>query len=173
MFKKISFSLLAVLLGFGVTLAALYFWRNSGGAQKKPESNLIGGKLPPANLSATGGEKFSGEDLLKGKVLIMFLSADCEACNAEIRQMAEMYPQISSQIQVYGINVDPKEKQNALAENKNINFPLLTDEKREFAASLSVKGVPTKFLIEDGIIKKVFLGRFIDKTDARQKLELP
>lgn len=171
MLKKISISLLTVLLGFGVTLAALYHWRSA--APKTPESNLIGAKLPPANLSMANGEKFGGEELLKGKVLIMFLSADCEACKAEIRQIAEMYPNISSQIQVYGVNTDPKEKQNALSENKNINFPLLKDEKREFAASLSVKGVPTKFLIQDGIIKKVFVGRFIDPADARRKLELP
>lgn len=170
MFKKITLPILTVLLGFAVTLAALYLWRNN--APRKPEQKLIGEKLPAAKLAASG-ESFDDRTLRQGKVLIMFLSADCEACKAEIEQMAEMYPEISSQVKVYGINVDSKEKQIRLAENKNIKFPVFTDEKREFADSLSVKGVPTKFLIQDGIIKKVLLGRFIDQTDARQKLELP
>lgn len=170
MLKKITIPLLTVLLGFVAMLALLNLWRNN--APKRAEFSLIGEKLPASNLSAASGENFDNQDLRQGKVLIMFLSADCEACKAEIGQMAEMYPQISSQIKVYGINVDPKEKQNALAENKNINFPILTDEKREFANSLAVKGVPTKFLIQDGIIRKVVIGRFIDQTDARQKMEL-
>lgn len=171
MLKKISITLVALALGFGLTLGILFLWRNN--IPKKPELNLIGEKLPAANLSTPDGENFDDNALRRGKVLIMFLSADCEACQAEIQQMAEMHPQISAQIRIYGISVDPKEKQNPLAANKNINFPLLTDEKREFADALSVKGVPTKFLIQDGIIKKVSLGRFIDQTDARQKLELP
>ncbi|HEY0047642.1 MAG TPA: TlpA disulfide reductase family protein [Pyrinomonadaceae bacterium] len=171
MLKKISISLAALLLGFGLTFGAIFFWRNN--TPRKPEANLIGGNLPAANLSTANGEIFDNKELSKGKVLIMFLSADCTACKAEIQQIAEMYPTISSQIQIYGINVDPKEKQNALAENKDINFPVLIDDKREFANSLLVKGVPTKFLIQDGIVKKVFVGRFIDRNDARQKMELP
>lgn len=172
MLKKISISLAALLLGFGLTFGAIFFWRNN--TARKPQADLLGGQLPPAaNLSTASGEIFDNKELSKGKVLIMFLSADCTACKAEIQQIAEMYPTISSQIQIYGINVDPKEKQNALAENKDINFPVLIDDKREFANSLSVKGVPTKFLVQDGIVKKVFVGRFIDQTDAQQKLELP
>ncbi|HEX8367149.1 MAG TPA: redoxin domain-containing protein [Pyrinomonadaceae bacterium] len=171
MLKKISITLAALLLGFGLTLGILFLWRNN--TPNKPELNLIGEKLPAANLSTANGENFDDSALRQGKVLIMFLSADCEACKAEIQQMAEMYPQISARIQIYGISVDPKEKQNPVAANKNINFPVLTDEKREFANALSVKGVPTKLLVQDGVIKKVSLGRFIDPNDARQKLELP
>jgi peroxiredoxin len=171
MLKKIFIPLLTVFIGFGITLEALSLWRNN--TPKKPGQSLIGEKLPASNLATAKGEIFDNQALQKGRVLIMFLSADCEACKAEIEQIAEMYPQISPQIQIYGVNVDPKEKQNALAENKNINFPVLTDEKREFADALSVKGVPTKFLIQDGVVKKVFLGRFINQTDAQRKLELP
>jgi peroxiredoxin len=171
MLRKITVPLAALLVGFGLTFGVVYLWRNS--AAKKPEANLIGERLPAAALSTPNGEKFDNAELAKGKVLIIFLSAACDACKTEIGQIKEIYPEISSQIRFYGINVDPKEKQNALAENKDINFPVVLDENREFAGSLAVKGVPTKFLIEDGVIKKIFLGRFIDKTDARQKLELP
>lgn len=179
MLKKISVSLLAILLGFGLTFGAIYAWRNSGGANaetaaKKPELlNSIGEKLPPSNLTTSSGENFDDAELRTGKVLIIFLSSDCAACGLEIQQLAEIYPAASSQIRFYGISVDPAEKRNALAENKNINFPVAFDENREFAKSLAVKGVPTKFLVVDGIVKKVFQGKFPDSAEARRKLELP
>ena len=128
-------------------------------------------KMVNVDLYDLNGEKFDKEELFTGKVLLVFISSDCSACQAETVQLTNFYPTIINQIKIYAMSVDPIEKANEFNNLGNHpGFQILVDKDRIMTNALLLRGVPTKILIKDGIIEKVLLGKFVDEADIKKKI---
>lgn len=110
------------------------------------------------------------EEMMKGKVLLMFFLSDCSACKRETEFINKTYSTLPSDFKIYGISFEDKEKLLDFVKTNQVKFPILQSGIEPFKR-FQVKYFPTNFYIEDGIIKKSWVGAFKDEQELLKKIE--
>lgn len=118
-----------------------------------PRSQLI-------NLQTNNDEY---ENVIKGKVLLVFLTIDCGACKTEVFNIAQAFPSLGSNMATYGVYIERREDVLLFVEKQQINFPILLDTGGRMLGKLGFKLMPTKVLLENGSIKKLWYGSSPDQ----------
>ena len=72
--------------------------------------------------------------------------------------MVQAVPSLGSRVGVYGVYIEPRDDVAIFAANNQINFPILLDNGGRMLARLGFKFMPTKVLLEDGVIKRIWYG---------------
>lgn len=99
------------------------------------------------------------QSLKKGKILLVFLTTDCEACKKEVVTLSSLTSStLSSKVRVYGVFVEPRDNVIPFVEENNITFPLLMDNGATVLSKLGFKYMPTKVLMQEGIVQKIWYG---------------
>jgi len=114
------------------------------------------------NLSS-GTDEY--DEVVTGKVLLVFLTIDCDACKTEVSNLVQAVPSLSSSVRVYGVYIEPRDKVGQFIENTQINFPVLLDNGGAILARLGFKFMPTKILLDDGRIKRIWYGSSASKDE--------
>ncbi len=113
---------------------------NADGEEKNDNSNLK--KAPQFEVTTIDGQKISLEQsLADNKPLIIYFTASwCPMCAQNWPAISEVYPEYKDRVNFVAISIDPtddKKVMTKLAEEKNLDFPL-------------VKGTP-KVMIDFGV----------------------
>jgi hypothetical protein len=119
--------------------------------------SVVGQPLPQSRLVDADGSASDDAEVRKGKVVLAFVSPECDACLDESKFLATVVKQ-RGDVRFYGV-VSFAESKDALrpAEGK-FPFKLLFDEGSFLRKGLSIKRLPTKVYLEDGVIKKTWIG---------------
>lgn len=104
------------------------------------------------------------EKLKKGKVLLVFLTTDCDACKKEIPNISQALPSLAPKMAIYGVCIEGRDKVASFVEENQIRFPILLDGGGRIFAGLGIKLIPAKILIEDGTITKTWVGSSPSKS---------
>jgi peroxiredoxin len=98
-----------------------------------------GNVAPDFNLFATADQRLSLADLKGKRIILAFYPADwspvCSDQMALYNEILDLFRKFNAQI--VGISVDSKWCHTAFAENRNLNFPLLSDFEPKGAVSKS------------------------------------
>lgn len=100
------------------------------------------------------------ENLIKDKVLLVFLRSDCAACQKEVAFLSEHFTEISSQVRIIGVTTESKKQAESFIRNYKLQFPIILDKNGDMMLKARVSCTPTNFIIENGIIKKIKFGFF-------------
>jgi peroxiredoxin len=158
------------VVGVGVGVAVLFcssfvfFYSRS---QRRLQSNVddvsrttrsaFGNQLPEVHLVDSSGKKIADEILRKGKVVLVFVTADCDACHVEsdfLRTIADR----RSDVVFYGIISFGKRGTSQEEAIRRFPFKIFYDEGFYLAPQLGINRVPIKLYVEDGIMKKAWGG---------------
>jgi peroxiredoxin len=132
---------------------------------ESPESATPSGSLlPRARLINLQTNHDDYQNVTRGKVLLLFVTTDCDACRKELSNVSQVAPGLASKLTVYGVGIEDRASvKNFLAANP-INFTFLLDPGAVILSRLGFKLMPTKVLLQNGVITKVWYGSSPDKS---------
>jgi peroxiredoxin len=148
----------ALILGFVVVfLLVRKTDQPADAALSTPLPPLMNKPLPEANLVDSKGIKLADTSLRQGKVVLVFVSPDCRACDTEVaflKPLIEHHPEINFLgVVSFGVGKTIPESLE-----KEFPFKLYLDREPRLAAKLGLFRIPIKVFLEDGIIRKSWKG---------------
>ena len=135
-----------------------------------PSKSLIDKPFPHAQLVDINGSAVDEQILRTGRVVVVFVTTDCDACSSESKFLEPLVSR-RSDVRFYGlVPFGPRPKSPAAAE-KMFPFRIFFDQNSSFIASMGINRVPVKVFLEDGIIKKGWIGAAITDKDQKSFIE--
>lgn len=135
-----------------------------------PSKSLINKPFPHAQLVDVNGSAVDEQILRTGRVVVVFLTTDCDACANESKFLEPLVGR-RSDVTFYGlVPFGPRPKSLAAAE-KIFPFRTFYDQEGSFIISMGINRVPVKVFLEDGIIKKGWIGAAISDKDQKSFID--
>lgn len=139
----------------------LFYTRNNRNLAAKAPVNS-GKQLPPADLVDEFNKPLADSELRKGRIVLVFVTADCDACQKEsdfLKSVVDKRPDV----RFYGvISFGDMESSLKLAKEK-FPFAVFYDRGFRLAGQLGINRVPIKIFVDNGVIKKSWGGATIDE----------
>lgn len=109
---------------------------------------VVGQMIPKLSLPTTEGKKLRlPEDLLGSYTVLFFYPKDqtpgCTEEASTFRDNLSRFGDVNAK--VYGISIDSIDSHHDFVEKLQLNFPLISDEKKELATALNVSSTLEKF----------------------------
>lgn len=132
--------------------------------------SLINKPLPPAQLIDLNGSKVDEQILRRGKVILIFVTTDCNACLTESRFLQTILER-RTDVSFYGLIPFGKTPDTTQAAEKMFPFRVFYDEGNSYVRSMGINRVPVKVFLEDGIIKRGWIGAAMTDQSKRSFVE--
>lgn len=158
-----------------ITFLVIHFLSHASSQSRlvlKDAVSISGQSLPKTDLFELDGKTASPAILRKGKVLLVFFTTDCPACQKELGLLSRVESQISDRVKIYDIGTENPNQIIGFTLEHGIKTKFLLDKDAKLTKLLSVKYFPTKFLIEDGVITKTWFGNSLDQAELFAELGL-
>jgi hypothetical protein len=127
-------------------------------AASEPTGSLIDKPLPAARLVDARGEKVDEQILRRGRVIVVFVTADCDACATESKFLGTLINR-RKDVTFYGLvpfGGPPPDSGDDV--EKKFPFKVFYDAEGSYVQSMGINRVPVKVFLENGIIKKGWIG---------------
>jgi len=127
-------------------------------------SHTVGTSLPDVRLVDLSGNAIKYNELRQGKVILVLLSSECDACLKEgqfLKSVVDKYPNI----RFYSVLIFWSDQSIDHFKDK---FPLklFLDQDSRLRQAFEVKAVPVKLFLEDGVIRKTWIrARFNSRNE--------
>jgi hypothetical protein len=160
-------TIVAIILFFVVVFFAglLFFYSRMPVSEAEvtaPSKPLINKPFPHSQLLDIHRAQVDEQILRKGKVVVVFVTLECNACLTEAEFIQTLLSR-RSDVTFYGIipfkrppDAQPTGAQETL--EKKFPFTVFYDDSNAFVSEMGINRVPVKVYLEDGIIKKGWLG---------------
>src|SRR5713226_9786635 len=96
---------------------------------------ISGQSLPQTELLELDGNNIPPEMLRKGKVLLVFLTTGCEACQKELTILSRVESEISDKVRVYGVGVENRNQIITFIKENQFKTKILLDKDRKLMKS--------------------------------------
>jgi peroxiredoxin len=162
---KLNKETLIASVALVVVLAFAAIWFMPAGLRQAPP--LVGQTLDGRTLTL---EQFRGKP-----VLVTFWATTCPSCIEEMPHLIELYRELNPKgLEIIGVamSYDPPEQVRAMAQQRQIPYPIVLDSKEHIAREFdNVRLTPTTVLISpDGRILQYQLG-LLDMPKLRKTIE--
>jgi peroxiredoxin len=162
---KLNKETLIASVALVVVLAFAAIWFMPAGLRQAPP--LVGQTLDGRTLTL---EQFRGKP-----VLVTFWATTCPSCIEEMPHLIELYRELNPKgLEIIGVamSYDPPEQVRAMAQQRQIPYPIVLDSKEHIAREFdNVRLTPTTVLISpDGRILQYQLG-LLDMPKLRETIE--
>jgi peroxiredoxin len=139
----------------------VFYTRNT--RNKAAQGPVDSGKsLPAAELVNESNQLLADSQLKSGRVVLVFISADCDACMKESEFLNGLVSK-RADIRFYGV-ISFGDMEKSLREAKQkFPFEVFYDRGFKLARQLGINRVPIKIFIDNGIIKKSWGGATVDE----------
>ena len=130
-----------------------------GASKPGPDSSrsLIGKPFPEAHLVRLDGSKVDEQIVRKGKVVVVFVTNDCDACETDSKFLQTVLDR-RKDVAFYGIVPFGPRPESPDAAARKFPFEVFYDQNDSFVYSMGINRVPVNVYLEDGIIKKGWIG---------------
>lgn len=167
--KKWRTALLRFLLGLIVLnfvgILTVFFWKISKNQKVNSRCNiesiskkLIGNPFPKYHyLDADGNEvspSFDNDDLL-----VSFIHSSCDACKIQLTAMPNEVSRNAQKLKIIAIAAESPEIVRDYIKRNDLRFPVFINQDQTLVKDLGISCTPTNILIEEGIVKKIKVGK--------------
>jgi peroxiredoxin len=162
-----------ILIGLGILSATALKNSNSFNeiSKERPGQVVFNNKpLPKTELFDYKSKIDFNLQLQKGKILLVYISTDCNSCKNETEIIVQNDLAKNLDIRVIGVSMNDEASIEEFARNNKINFPILVDKSSKLREELGVTVFPTNFVVNDGIIEKYWLGASQDFSEMSEKI---
>jgi peroxiredoxin len=175
-FSKIY--LLIVLASIFIGGASAYTWNKLKTSKTsysedflEPQTNV---NIPFPNLGIT---KFSSSEVLTDylsnrKVLLIVFSASCNACKNEIEHLKSVNLLRDTDIEIAIVGINEESSLKEVLKNYDVEFPIFDDRSSKIRDSFNLKVTPANFVVEKGVITRMWNGSSLNSKDLMWKLGL-
>ncbi len=127
--------------------------------EKQPtlSPSLIGMSLPPTHLVDLSGTELNGSKLREGKVVLVAVTQECGLCLEEGRFLQSVVNK-RNDVVFYGIVPFGANKEVLRTAQPLFPFKLFFDDGSLLGKGLNLTRVPVKIYMENGIIKRTWVG---------------
>jgi hypothetical protein len=150
-----------VLFLSAVFCGGFFFFKNriqpSPPAAPEQSKSLIDKPFPHAQLIDIYGSKVDEQVIRSGRVVVVFVTPDCNACVTECKFLQTLLGR-RKDVAFYGLLPFGKPSQSPNEIEKTFPFRVFYDENNSFVMTMGIDRVPVKVFLEDGIIKKGWIG---------------
>jgi len=136
----------------------------------KEESPPINQPLPDCRLKDINGQEFPVDQLRHGRVLIIYLTTNCDHCIKDAKLISNFQQDASSDLRIYGIAIERPAQVATFIKEFDLKFSILIDVNAQLVKSLDIHHFPSKHLVEDGLITRVWRGATRDEAELRRQL---
>ena len=159
--KVIWISSLAILfvVVFCAAFVVFYTRNNRNKAAKEPVNS--GNSLPSADLVDEANQPFADSQLKNGRVVLVFMSTDCDACETESEFLKDLV-NTRSDVRFYGV-ISFGDRDSLREARRKFPFEVFYDRGFKLAGQLGIKRVPIKVFVDNGVIKKSWGGATVDE----------
>src|SRR5215213_4324771 len=159
----IFFFLLVFCAGF-----AFFYTRiqRSQAEAPRPPKSLIDKPFPHAQLSDVNGAAVDDEILRAGRVVIVFVTTDCDACANEGRFLEPLVSR-RNDVRFYGLVPFGPRLKSPEAAGKMFPFRIFYDDGGSLVMTMGINRVPVKVFLENGVIKKGWIGAALTEKDQK------
>lgn len=119
--------------------------------------SLIDKPFPHAQLVDPRGSNVNEQVLRTGRVVVVFLTTDCDACAAEGKFLQTVLGR-RRDVTFYGIVLFGKRPGSPDIAERMFPFRVFYDEGNSYVSAIGIDRVPLKVYLEDGVIKKGWIG---------------
>lgn len=147
--KSFNLPLVAVVFLIGIIATVVFTvsrpWRNDEilVATKRLENR----KLPASTLSQINEKNF----------LVVYLTSGCKACSDELSLLSEVHVN-SPELKIFGAMAEDETDIKDYVRDNDIKFPVIHDPNLGMLRDLKLEFFPTNLVIEDGTIRRAYLG---------------
>lgn len=161
--KLVWISGLAILFVLVFCAAFVVFYtRNNRSKPAKEPVSFSGHSLPSAELVDESNQHLADSQLKNGKVVLVFITADCDACRKESEFLKDLVNK-RADVRFYGV-ISFGNMENSLREAKQkFPFQVFYDRGFRLSGQLGINRVPVKVFVENGIMKKSWAGATVDE----------
>ena len=132
--------------------------------------SLIDKPLPESQLVDGNGTRIDEGILRKGRVILVFVTTDCDACLTEGKFLQTLIDR-RKDVNFYGLVPFGKSGESVAAAKRLFPFEVFYDQNDAFVFTLGINRVPVKVFLEDGIIKKGWIGAAITEEARKSFVE--
>jgi hypothetical protein len=154
--------------GFAFLLAALFcvafvFFYNrmqrslAESTESSSSKSFINKALPQAQLIDPSGVKVDEHLIRTGRVVLVFVTTECQACLVESEFLRTLLNR-RKDVTFYGLVAFGKRTESLQAAEKMFPFKVFYDDGGALVSSIGINKVPVKVFLENGIIKKGWIG---------------
>jgi peroxiredoxin len=137
------------------------YTRNKGNAVAHDPVDS-GKSLPSAELVDDSKQLLADSELKSGKIILVFITSDCDACLRESQFLKGVVTK-RSDIRFYGV-ISFGDMESSLRDAKQkFPFKVFYDRGFRLASELGIHRVPIKIFVDNGIIKKSWGGATINE----------
>ena len=159
--KIIWISSLAILFVVVFCAAFVVFFTRNNRTKAAADPVNAGNSLPAADLIDESNQTLAESQLKNGRVILVFISADCDACLRESEFLKGLVSK-RADVRFYGV-ISFGAMESSLREAKGeFPFQVFYDRGFRLANQLGIKKVPIKIFVDNGVIKKSWGGATID-----------
>jgi peroxiredoxin len=128
--------------------------------------------LPAYRIANVEQQEIPADELRHGRVLLVYLTTSCEPCIKEVETISRLHQDAPADLRIYGISFERPAQVATFIKEFKLKFPVLIDMSSQLARSLDIHYFPSKYLVEDGVITKVWRGATKDEADLRRQLKI-
>lgn len=160
--KKWAIRIFGVLALFcvGFLLFYGYFYEKAKAKQPTLSPLVLNKTIPESRLVDLSGTVLESAELQRGKVILVFVTAECESCLEESQYLSTVV-NTRNDIRFYGVMPFGADKSVLQSAGHKFPFKVFFDEGFLLGRGLNIRDVPTKVYVEDGITKKTWVGSTI------------
>ena len=160
--KVLWISSLAILFVVVFCVAFVVFYTRNKRNLTAPEPVNSGHSLPAAELVNESNQRLADSQLKTGRIVLVFVTADCDACAKESEFLKGLVNQ-RADVRFYGV-ISFGDMEYSLREaKKKFPFEVFYDRGFKLAGQLGIKRVPIKIFVDNGVIKKSWGGATVDE----------
>lgn len=159
--KVIWISSLALIFVLVFCAGFVVFYTRNDRNKAAPEPVKSEDPLPAAELVDESNQVLADSQLKNGKVVLVFVTAECDACMKESEFLKDLVSK-RPDIRFYGVVSFGDEKSLGEAKKK-FPFQVFYDRGLKLRGQLGIDRVPIKIFVENGVMKKSWAGATIDE----------
>jgi len=126
-------------------------------AAPDPSKSFINKPLPAARLVDMAGANVDEQTIRKGRVVLVFVTPECNACLVEGKLLKTLLDR-RSDVTFFGVVPFGKTIESQQAAEEMFPFKVFYDDSNTLVQAIGINKVPVKIFLEDGIIKKGWIG---------------
>jgi hypothetical protein len=97
-----------------------------------------GSFLPRAPLVNLNNNHDEYQNVIRGKVLLLFVTTDCDACGKELSNVSDIAPRLLSKVRVYGVGIEDPDSVKTFAEKNHVGFSDVIGSWRDDPSSAGI-----------------------------------
>lgn len=146
-----------VLFCIGFAFFYAFPYGRAKAKQRALPSAPLGRVLPEVKLVDSSGAQLTNEELRHGRVVLVVVTPDCSSCLEE-SQFLSTVVDMRKDVRFYGVLPFAAEKDALKSAEGKFPFRVFLDQGFTLSDALTIREVPIKIFLEDGIVKKTWIG---------------